>query len=317
MEQKQHNELKKMVVCVTAATVWTEPNAPRYIDQLALMNPVNLEGWLSSITTEESLKLCTNNLVQSQVLYGTDVYLLKEQEEWAHVLIPTQPSKKDKRGYPGWIPLRQLTASMLDSVDSNEIAQVTAEKSTLHTSVANLRKKNGAGCMEISFLTRFPVTKQTDEYTEVVTPHGQRFIKTEDVRIFQKEEELHTVNGNDLLETGKMFLDLPYLWGGMTSYGYDCSGFVYSVYRSYGITLPRDASDQVKQGTPITRENLQVGDLLFFAYEKGKGAVHHVGMYAGNDLMIHSPKTGKTVEIIPLTNTKYEEELIGGRRYIS
>ncbi|MDT8861884.1 C40 family peptidase [Alkalihalobacillus sp. MEB130] len=309
--------LPKMIVCVSVATVWTEPTSPRYIDQLAVNNPVDMPGWIKSATYAEQLALCKKNLVQTQLLYGTEVMILEEKDEWAHVLIPSQESRKDDRGYPGWVPMRQLSSPTIAYDEGALIAQVTSPIVTVAKTAQALKKKNGDHGLAVSFLTRFPVVKQTEEFVEVVTPHGNGYLKTDDVRLFTKEDELLTHQDQSILEVAKQFLGLPYLWGGMSAFGFDCSGFAYSMYRYYGITLPRDASDQVKKGTVIEREDLQVGDLLFFAYEKGKGAVHHVGMYAGDDQMIHSPKTGKSIEIIPLTNSSYEEELIGGRRYLS
>ncbi|KHF39344.1 peptidase [Halalkalibacter okhensis] len=303
-----------MMVCVSVATVWTKPTSPRYIDQLALNNPVDMEGWIKSTTYEEQLALCKNNLVQTQLLYGTEVFILEEKEQWAHVLIPTQPSRKDERGYPGWVPMRQLSTPTSIFANS-KMAQVISPIVTISSTVQGLKKKSDDNGLVISFLTRLPVVKHTTDFVEVATPHGNGFLKASDVRIVDQEEELVKKRDKPILDVAKTFVGLPYLWGGMSAFGFDCSGFVYSVYRYFGITLPRDASDQANRGEVIERENLQVGDLLFFAYEKGKGAVHHVGMYAGDDHMIHSPKTGKSIEIIPLSGSSYEEELIGGRRY--
>lgn len=89
------------------------------------------------------------------------------------------------------------------------------------------------------------------------------------------------------------------------------------MHRAAGLVIPRDASDQAKSGTAIEREDLEPGDLLFFAYEQGQGYVHHVAIYYGDGQMIHAPKTGKTVEIITLRGTDYETEYWGARRYWS
>ncbi|WP_188622744.1 C40 family peptidase [Caldalkalibacillus thermarum] len=326
----KHEEVKtkKMVVCVSVATVWTEPDSPRFIDQLALNNPVDIRGWLTSMTLDERLKLCTDNLVQTQALYGTVVHVLEEQEQWAKVVIPIQPSRKDERGYPGWMPLRQLSSVPVDYEEQPWMAEVTSATTVLFATLQDLKRNNHKNGMEVSFLTRLPVINQGHAgksltetmaagYVEVLTPHGPRFLKADHVRVFHGQTSLIPSSGDAIVETAKKFLDLPYLWGGMSAFGYDCSGFAYSVYRYHGITLPRDASDQVQVGTPVGRNELEAGDLLFFAYEQGRGSVHHVGIYAGDDHMIHSPKTGKSIEIIPLKKSVYEQEFCGGRRYIS
>lgn len=88
--------------------------------------------------------------------------------------------------------------------------------------------------------------------------------------------------------------------------------------KANGFIIPRDAADQATAGIEVDKdkaESWQVGDLLFFAYEEGKGRLHHVGIYYGNGLMIHSPTPGKAVEIIELAGTVHEKELCAVRRF--
>ncbi|MCQ2009102.1 NlpC/P60 family protein [Sporolactobacillus sp. STSJ-5] len=82
-----------------------------------------------------------------------------------------------------------------------------------------------------------------------------------------------------------------------------------------GYLIPRDADDQSILGKAVSFENVLPGDLLFFAYERGKGYVHHVGIYVGNGKMIHSPTPGAIISITELKESKYEEELCTIRRY--
>ena len=91
----------------------------------------------------------------------------------------------------------------------------------------------------------------------------------------------------DVIATARRFLGTPYLWGGMTVRGIDCSGFVQTVYRVHGYTIPRDA-DQQFDALPIAveRDALRPGDLLFFG--QSLSAITHVGLYLGDGRMIHA-----------------------------
>ncbi len=106
----------------------------------------------------------------------------------------------------------------------------------------------------------------------------------------------------------------PYQWGGTGPSSYDCSGLVYSIYGKLGISLPRVARDQAKVGTYVSKEELQYGDLVFFARD-GKN-VHHVGIYVGNGQMVHSPQTGDVVKKTTIMSGYYQRVYYTSRRVI-
>ena len=169
----------------------------------------------------------------------------------------------------------------------------------------------------MSFDTRLPVLQVKGDSVKVLTPNdGAKWLDKKNVAVYQGEKDIPKPTGEKVVETGKQFLGLPYLWAGMSGFGYDCSGFTYSMYHANGITIPRDSSVQATHGQKVEVEELQPGDLLFFAYEKGKGRVHHVGMYIGDGKMIHSPNTSTHVRIDDIKTPAYWEEFSGARRYI-
>lgn len=298
--------MAKWIVNVPVATVWTSCDSPREIDKGAVTNPVVIAEWLEGLTYDTRLELCNQNLVQTQLLYGEEVMVVEENGDWTHCLIPSQSTLKDDRGYPGWVPKTQLVQAPDGwSLADVPVAVVTSKK-------GRLIKENDQSRLELSYLTALPFLNEQDGKVFVKTLDGTGVLDSEDVVVSDSPVK---GNGQAIVTAGEQFLGLPYLWGGMSSYGYDCSGFSYSMCKANGYVIPRDASDQAAAGKQVEVADIEPGDLLFFAYEEGKGRIHHVGIYHGDGKLLHSPKTGKTVEIIPLEGTIYERELCAARRY--
>lgn len=88
----------------------------------------------------------------------------------------------------------------------------------------------------------------------------------------------------------------PYVYGGTTDAGYDCSGFTQAAYRSAGVNIPRTAAEQASYGRSVSRAELQPGDLVFYGYN-GPASSYHAAMYVGNGQVIHSPQSGDHVRI--------------------
>lgn len=117
-----------------------------------------------------------------------------------------------------------------------------------------------------------------------------------------------------IINTAKSYQGVPYVWGGTTPDGFDCSGFIQYVFNKNGISLPRVTSDQYKVGTSVSKSNLIPGDLVFF--ETYKPGASHVGIYIGNNQFIHASSGKNKVMISSLTSTYYTEHYIGSRRVI-
>lgn len=300
---------QEYVVKVPVATIWTNYDSPRELDQKAISYPCDIKGWLAGLTTENRRALTEKNLVQSQVLYGQTVVVMEEKTDWLYVYVPEQPTSKQEEGYPGWIPKRQVTLKDDTGLEgsSESFAVVTVPTTWLY--------HRNEPVLEISFQTRLPVVSGADEWITVITPDGNRKLKASDAQLISRENGLDEVTGDKLIDTGEAFLQLPYLWGGMSGFGFDCSGFSYTMHRAFGITIPRDASDQAKEGKLVERDSLQRGDLVFFAKDEGNGRVYHVGMYYGDGRMIHAPSAGKGIEIVSIDTTKYDKDFSGARRY--
>ena len=120
-----------------------------------------------------------------------------------------------------------------------------------------------------------------------------------------------SASGNAIVEEAEKYLGVPYVWGGTSPSGFDCSGLVQYVCKSLGINVSRVSQDQYYDGIPVSREELQPGDLVFF---QKNGDVHHVGIYVGDGMMIHAPYTGAVVQYQSIDTPYYSSEFCGGRR---
>lgn len=122
--------------------------------------------------------------------------------------------------------------------------------------------------------------------------------------------------GDKLAQTAMLYKGYAYVWGGMSPLtGFDCSGLCYYVCAQHGITLHRVAQDQYSyDGVPVAKGDLQPGDLLFFGY--GPYSVGHVGMYIGNNQMIHASTYTTGVIISDFDSTYYTNNFVGAKRVV-
>ena len=120
----------------------------------------------------------------------------------------------------------------------------------------------------------------------------------------------------EILRTAERFRGVPYRWGGeSTTEGFDCSGLTMVVYRLNGLELPRTSADQWRAGRPVGRDEMDRGDLVFFA-TRGGGAISHVGIYLGGDLFLHAPRRGSAIQTDSLSSDYYRSRYAGARSYL-
>ncbi|BBG01502.1 MULTISPECIES: C40 family peptidase [Pseudonocardia] len=290
-------------VGVSVATVWTSPTSPREMDRSAVAAPADPADWLGSMTAADRRELTTASRTQTQVLYGAQVQVLERREGWTKIAVPGQPSAKDARGYPGWVPSAQLTtgaafAGLLEALPAGTVDGVaTTWLYSEETRTDRLR--------EISAGTRLPVLAGDSGGVQVSLPDGgTAWADAAHLRI----GDPGPASGEDLVGTARLFLERPYLWGGRSGFAPDCSGLTGLVHELHGITIGRDASDQATAGRAVEQNDLRPGDLLFW-----NSPATHVAIYAGDGRMIEAFDASTPVRITPV---RFDATYSGARRHL-
>lgn len=229
---------------------------------------------------EHSAELAT------QALLGMPLKVLERSGEWFQVQTPDQ--------YIAWLDhgaFQRLDRAGLDRWQQARKLIVTVNQTTGFA-------EPKPGSLPVSDLVAGDLLQFLGEksgYFEAGYPDGRRaFVAKTDAQPYEAWLAGLKPTETSLVETGRRFMGLPYLWGGTSSKGVDCSGFTKTVYLLNGFTLPRDASQQALTGEPIDTstgfDNLRPGDLLFFGKkrEDGTDRVVHVAMWVGNGQFIHA-----------------------------
>jgi gamma-D-glutamyl-L-lysine dipeptidyl-peptidase len=295
-------------VAVSVATLWVSPTYRRAVDWPARANPADPYKWVAAMSVAQKLWLVGK--LETQALYGTKVTVTGHYgTSWTKVAVAGQLTNRDSRGYPGWVPTRQLTSTA--PVSAAAFAVVRSPVAWLWSGWTSAGVA-GTHVMQVSYDTRLPVVGSTPDYVVVQLIGGrQAALAPADVVVHTWGTHWGATRAKVAAEASK-FVGLQYLWAGTSGFGYDCSGFTYSLYHAYGQALSRDADQQAVHGTPVTQASLQPGDLVFFR-ESATGPIGHVGMYIGNGNMIDSPQTGVAVRIEPVSSYPY---YAGARRYL-
>ena len=132
----------------------------------------------------------------------------------------------------------------------------------------------------------------------------------------QGSQSSSSATGAQILAKATQYLGTPYVYGGASPSGFDCSGFVYYVYGTFGISVGRTPDAQYQAGTVVDKASLQPGDIVLFAGTYASG-ISHSGIYAGNGQFIHSPNSRSTVSYSDLTSGYWGEHFYCGIRVVS
>lgn len=258
-------------IAVPVTTVWSSADAPRPQDAPIIATDPDPDAWNAALLDAPPSAL--HGRTDTQALLGEPVHVRAERAGWVEVVLPWQPSSADPDGYPGWVPAAHVA----------DTGATTYEHPVVVTTPVTR-----ADGMPLSYGTILDEVERTDHAIRVALPTGDvRTVDAGALAPVPAAADMRDIHA--LLDSARQFVGLRYLWGGTSAWGLDCSGFVHLVHRRFGVTVPRDAFDQIEATTRA--DAAAPGDLYFF--HRGGDAITHVGFATnapGDDpAMLHAP----------------------------
>jgi hypothetical protein len=242
--------------------------------------------------------------VVSQALYGAGVLALEKKSGWIHI--------RTGDDYTGWVSEADITPLQGSYAPDGKAVRVMQLSANLYHEPSVTRHAPVLNLPWEARLELVPGSVDKDgRWVKVKLVTGQMaYIEQGNV-----SADLTPLTIDQIIQLARRFLGITYTWGGVSSYGFDCSGFTQMLVRQRGLIMPRDAGVQASWSgvVPVERKDLQPGDLLFFGASLAK--ITHTGMYIGNGEFIHdTTNTHPGVQISKLDDMPWTKLLVAARR---
>lgn len=281
------------------------------VDSITILPNEELKGKIYGVATQSVINFRTSGKYSAesatQVMMGTPVKILEKNNGWTRAVTP--------EGYISWVTsgsLAELTQEEMESYNAAKKVIITTKYTTIYSDP----KQNSEIVCDAVWGNIFIDLGNKGFWNKVALADGREgYVMAGDVQQFDKWLDSRNPTADNIIETAKQFIGVPYMWGGTSIKAVDCSGFTKSTYFLNGVVLARDASQQCYTGDDVditnyingtqTKEalsNLKKGDLIFFgtkATPEKKERITHVGIYIENGIFIHSATRVKINSLIP------------------
>lgn len=241
----------------------------------------------------------TTYAVMHALWYGNRVNIIGESGGWYNIRLSD--------GRTGWVSKAYVSSQ------ADKTGTVTASKLNVRTGPSTTY----AVMHVLWYGNRIKIIGESGGWYNIRLSDGRTGWVSKTYIQANQENQTTQQRIDKVITTAKSLIGTPYVYGGESPQdgGFDCSGFTRYVFKQAGVTLNRISSDQAAQGISVSSANMQPGDLVFFSFNIN-GKIDHVGIYIGNNQMIHSPKTGDTVKITSINVSYWQQRFVTARRMI-
>jgi cell wall-associated NlpC family hydrolase len=280
-----------------------------FIDSIQILPSKEIQGQTNglinnSVSNLRSIPKHSSELA-TQATLGTPVKIYKKEGDWFLIQTP------DK--YLSWVD----SGGIISQTDDEFNSWKTKDKIIYLKTYGHSYEEPNSTSQVVTDLAAGGVLEllgEENEFYKIKYPDARiAYINKKESKLYKEWIAAMNPSGDSLIETSKTLMGVPYLWGGTSTKGMDCSGFTKTIYFLNGMVIPRDASQQIHTGKQIDDnkdfENLEKGDLLFFgrkATDTTKEKIVHVGMWIGNNEFIHASNMVRVSSMDPKA-TNFDE----------
>lgn len=293
-------------------------------------NQVNSNETQYKVVNTTTLNVRDSNSVSAgkigTVKFGQKVEILETINEWDKIVFNNST---------GWVCntyLNVVEDKIVDIVDNEvindnqETEDIVLKTAVINTTKLNVRASATTDSDKIGSLTKnaiVAIVGEEDGWYKIKYNNKYGYISSEytlnkDITISRGSHtrgDKATTIAETATTLAMQYVGCKYVWGGTSPNGFDCSGLVYYVYKDYVPNLPRSATPQAKIGTTVEKENLVMGDLVFFG-EDGGSIVTHVGIYVGDGIFVHAANSKRGVVTDSLMSGYYDKNFLFAKRIV-